>query len=235
MNADQCSPQAEICLTPAAPAARLILNQLRHEGLDVVHQVLAVVRVHFQGDRLAQVQAEDTQNRLGIHHVTTRPQIHIVRITVDHVDKGLDVLSQTQLDVDGLNFLKHPLIFGTHPVYAKPSKIAREFLPNARKSFCKICLFRSDGTKGKKTDSLLHIRTPLHFLAFFHAAPQPCSKCIFPVSSGTKKRRIPRSVHRGCAARYLCLKPATPVPAPPLQEDRCPSARRAGSRQVRSR
>ena len=83
-------------------------NSLGHEGLDVVHQVFAVIRVHFQSDRLAQVQAEDTQNGLRVHHVTAGTQVHIVRITVDHVYKGLDILSQTQLDVDGFHASKAP-------------------------------------------------------------------------------------------------------------------------------
>ena len=70
-----------------------------HEGSDLLHEILAVIGVDFQGDGLGKIQGEDAQDGLSVHNVAADAQIDVVGVTVDDVDKGLDVLSQAQLDV----------------------------------------------------------------------------------------------------------------------------------------
>ena len=73
------------------------------EGLYILEQIVARIVIHFHGDRLAQVEAEYAKYRLGIHDVTARAQIDVVRILIDDVDKGLVILRQAQLVIDGLD------------------------------------------------------------------------------------------------------------------------------------
>ena len=51
-----------------------------HEWLDVLHEIIAGVGVHFHHDGLGQVQAEDAQNGLGVYHMTAGAQVYVIGI-----------------------------------------------------------------------------------------------------------------------------------------------------------
>ena len=70
-----------------------------HERRDLLHEILAVIGVDFQGNGLGQVQGEDAQDGLAVYHVAADAQVDVVGVAVDNVDKGLDILSQAELDI----------------------------------------------------------------------------------------------------------------------------------------
>ena len=75
-----------------------------HERRDLIHQIVAVIGVDLQRDGLGEIQAEDAQNGFSIHDMAAYAQINVVRMAVDDVDKGFDVLSKAELDVDSFHY-----------------------------------------------------------------------------------------------------------------------------------
>ena len=69
------------------------------EGLELFDQIVAMIGINFQGDRLGQIQAEDTQDGLTINNVTADAQVQIVGVLVGDVDKVLDILCKAKLDI----------------------------------------------------------------------------------------------------------------------------------------
>ena len=47
------------------------------EGLQIFHQIIAVIGIHFQSDRLGKIQAEDAQDGLSVYHMTAHAQVHV--------------------------------------------------------------------------------------------------------------------------------------------------------------
>ena len=70
------------------------------EGLELFHEVVAMIGIDLKGDRLGKIQTEDAQNGLAIYDMATYAKIDVVGVTVGDVDKGLNVLGKTQLDID---------------------------------------------------------------------------------------------------------------------------------------
>ena len=79
------------------------------EGLDISEKIVTGIGIDFHYDGFAQIQAENTQNRLGVHHMTASAQVHIVGVTVHNVNEGLDVLREAELDLDRLHIAISPL------------------------------------------------------------------------------------------------------------------------------
>ena len=77
-------------------------------GLQFLEEIIAMIRIDLERDRLGQIQAEDAQNRFPIHDMTTYAQVDIVGIAVCNVDKGLHVLGEAQLDIDCLHNNQSP-------------------------------------------------------------------------------------------------------------------------------
>ena len=50
------------------------------KGLDIRQQIVAGLGIHFHGDRLGQIQTENTQNGFGVYHMAAGAKIDIVRI-----------------------------------------------------------------------------------------------------------------------------------------------------------
>jgi hypothetical protein len=82
-------------------ARRAISLLVDDKGLDLFHQIIAVVGIDFHGNRLGQIQAEDTEDRLGVNYMTAGAKINVIRMPADNVDKGFYILSQAQFDVYG--------------------------------------------------------------------------------------------------------------------------------------
>ena len=77
------------------------LNQATDdEGLDLLHHVIAVVGIDFDGDGLREIQAEYAQYGLRVHDVPARAQINVVGIAAHNVDKCLYVFRQAQFYID---------------------------------------------------------------------------------------------------------------------------------------
>ena len=85
------------------------------KGLELLDQIVAMIGVNFQGDRLGEIQAEDTQDGLAVNYVAANAQVDIIRILVRDVNKILDVLSETELDINCLHFIS-PLLL--HALWA---------------------------------------------------------------------------------------------------------------------
>ena len=62
-----------------------------------------MIGVNLKGDRFGQVQAEDAQDGLAIHHVTAYAEIDVVGITIGNVHEGLDIFRQAQFDIHGFH------------------------------------------------------------------------------------------------------------------------------------
>lgn len=71
-----------------------------NEGLELFHQILAMVGVDLKGDGLGKVEAEDAEDRLAIDNMTADAQVDVIRIAVCDVDEGLHILCKAELDVD---------------------------------------------------------------------------------------------------------------------------------------
>ena len=74
-----------------------------NEGLELFHQILAVVGIDFQRDGSGKIQAEDAQDLLAVYHMTAHAQVEVVRILVRNVHEVLDVFRQTELDIYSLH------------------------------------------------------------------------------------------------------------------------------------
>lgn len=83
---------------------RFAFDLADHERCDLIHQIIAVVGVDLQRDGLGEVQAEDAQDGFSIYDMAAYAQIHVVGMAVDDVDKGFDVLGETELDVDSFHY-----------------------------------------------------------------------------------------------------------------------------------
>ena len=79
------------------------LYQSDDEGLDLLHHVIAVVGIDFDGDGLREIQAEYAQYGLGVHYMAAGAQIHVVGILIDDVNKSLDVFGKAQFDIDSFH------------------------------------------------------------------------------------------------------------------------------------
>ena len=64
------------------------------ERLDILHQIIAIVIVHFQSDGFRKIQTKDAQNGLSIDHVPAHSQINIIRITIRNVNKRFNILRE---------------------------------------------------------------------------------------------------------------------------------------------
>ena len=62
-----------------------------------------MVGVHLQGDRLGQVQAENAQDGLAVHHMAAHAQVDVIGVAIGDVDEGLDVFRQAQLNINGFH------------------------------------------------------------------------------------------------------------------------------------
>ena len=63
---------AQFYCAPHPCHASIPLHQSDDEGLDLLEQIVARIVIYFHGDRLAQIQAENAQNGLGVHHMDPR-------------------------------------------------------------------------------------------------------------------------------------------------------------------
>ena len=69
------------------------------ERLDILHQIIAIVIVHFQSDGFRKIQTKDAQNGLSIDHVPAHSQINIIRITIRNVNKRFNILREAKLNI----------------------------------------------------------------------------------------------------------------------------------------
>ena len=84
---------------PPQEKAGLEFELADDEGLELFDQIVAMIGVNFQGDRLGQIQAEDTQDGLTIYNVTANTQVQIIGVLVGDIDKILDILCKAELDI----------------------------------------------------------------------------------------------------------------------------------------
>jgi len=70
------------------------------EGLELFDQVVAMIGINFQGDRLGEIQAEDAQDGLTVYDMAADAQVDIVGIFVSDVYKELHVFSKAELDIN---------------------------------------------------------------------------------------------------------------------------------------
>ena len=90
-------------MRPAPSCLGILPGSADDERLELFHQIFAVVGVDLQRDGLGEVEAEDAQNRLSVHHVTAHAQVDVVGIAVGDIDKRLYILCETELDVNCLH------------------------------------------------------------------------------------------------------------------------------------
>lgn len=88
-----------------AVAGRRRLNDssANDEWLQLFHQIVTVVGVNLEGDRLGKIQAENAQNGLAIHDVTAYAKVDVIGIAIGNVYEGLDIFRQAQLDIHGFH------------------------------------------------------------------------------------------------------------------------------------
>ena len=70
------------------------------EGLELFDQIIAMIGINFQSDRLGKIQAEDAQDGLTIYDMAADAQVDIVGIFVSDVYKELHVFSKAELDIN---------------------------------------------------------------------------------------------------------------------------------------
>ena len=66
----------------------LIFKSADDEGLELFDQIIAMVGIDFQGDRLGKIQAEDAQDGLAIHHMAAHAQVDVKGVAVGDVHEG---------------------------------------------------------------------------------------------------------------------------------------------------
>ena len=70
------------------------------EGLELFHEIFAVIGVNLQGDWLGEVEAEDAEDGFSVDDVPANTQVDVVGIAVGDVDEGLYVFRETEFDID---------------------------------------------------------------------------------------------------------------------------------------
>ena len=95
---------------PRNMARTLFDRESDGELLNIGDQIITIITVDIQRDGLGKIQREDTQNGLGVYHMAASAQVHVIRITVNNIDKRLDVFCQAELDVDRLHEYSPPLV-----------------------------------------------------------------------------------------------------------------------------
>ena len=96
------------CITHSAPNIPIQLFFFGSKLLNILDQIFAIVIVDFQCDGLAQVQREDAQNGLGIHHMTAGTKVHFIFLAVHSVNKRLHFFGVGQFNRNRLHTIHLP-------------------------------------------------------------------------------------------------------------------------------
>ena len=96
------------------------------EGLQLFHQIIAVIGIDLKRDRLGKIQAEDAQNGLAVYHMAADAQIQVIGVLVCNIDEVLHIFRQAELNVNCFHFLHNPLLMRARRhifQYIKPSAL----------------------------------------------------------------------------------------------------------------